>query len=53
MVELNMEIGKQPGQRYEEIKIVDLNKLTVSHMTCMACSGWSQSWLIIIMGYFY
>ena len=53
MVELNMEIGKQPGQRYEEIKIVDLNKLTVSHVTCTTCSGWSQSWLIIIMRYFY
>ena len=30
MVELNMEIGKQPAQRYEDIKIVDINRLTVN-----------------------
>ena len=29
MIEMNMEIGKLPTQRYEEIKIVDLNKLAV------------------------
>ena len=29
MLELNMELGKLPTQRYEDIKIVDLNKLTV------------------------
>ena len=30
MIELNMEIGKAPTQKYEDIKIVDINKLTVS-----------------------
>ena len=35
MIEMNMEIGKLPTQRYEEIKIVDLNKLAVRKTLCI------------------
>ena len=30
MVEINMELGKLPTQRVEDVKIVDQKKLTVS-----------------------
>ena len=31
LLEVNMSIGKPPTHKYEEIKIVDLNKLAVSN----------------------
>ena len=34
LIEVNMDIGKPPAQRYEDIKIVDLNKLSVSGILC-------------------
>ena len=34
LLEVNMSIGKPPAQRFEDIKIVDLKKLSVSCDHC-------------------